>query len=287
MPRHSDETSSTTTTVAAISRDLPTTLEAAADLPGYNVYRPTDLGATGGRLPVVVWANGGCVRHDATWRTLLERWSAAGFFVIAITERPGVEASMADRTTADDQALAIDWAFEADGRDGGPYEGHLDLDRVVAAGNSCGGITSLALAGRDPRVRAVFVLSGSSVGPGAAREQAAAVMDKVKVPVGFAVGGSEDIASSQAMQDFDLLGPGIAGYVASRATGDHPTVSTDTSILGEVGEISVNWIDLALNGSAAARTRLEHNPCATCAPGVWTVRARDLDSLVVPPTPIR
>lgn len=279
MPRQPDD-STTTTTLAAISRDLSTTVEAATDLPGYNVYRPTDLGATGARLPVIVWANGGCVRHDATWRTVLERWAAAGFVVVAITERPGVEATMADRSTADDQARAIDWAFEEDARRGGPYAGHLDLDRVVAAGNSCGGITSLALAGSDPRVRAVFVLSGSSVGPGAAREQAAAVMDKVKVPVGFAVGGPEDIASSQAVQDFDLLGPGIAGFVASRATGDHPTVSTDTSILAEVGEIGVNWIDLVLNGNETARARLEGNPCDACAPGVWTVRAKHLDSLV-------
>ena len=92
-------------------------MEAAADLPGYNVYRPTDLGATGGLLPVVVWANGGCVRHDATWRTLLERWAAAGFLVVAITEPPDREATVEDRTTADDQAKAIDWAVEQNAED--------------------------------------------------------------------------------------------------------------------------------------------------------------------------
>jgi hypothetical protein len=34
---------STTTTSAAITRALPTTMEQAPGLPGYNVYRPTDL----------------------------------------------------------------------------------------------------------------------------------------------------------------------------------------------------------------------------------------------------
>ena len=39
-------------TVAAIDRDLATTVEQVPDLPGYNVYRPADLGATGASLPV-------------------------------------------------------------------------------------------------------------------------------------------------------------------------------------------------------------------------------------------
>ena len=74
-------------------------------------------------------------------------------------------------------------------------------------------------------------------------------MDKVKVPVGFAVGGAEDIASAQAHQDFELLAPGIPGYVASHAMGDHVTVSTDPAILAEVAEIGVNWIDYAVSGN--------------------------------------
>ena len=267
----------TTTAAPAINRDLPTSIEAADELPGYNVYRPTDLGATGGLLPVVVWANGGCVRHDATWRTLLERWAAAGFLVVAITEPPDRDASVKDRTTPDDQAKAIDWAVEQNGKSGGPYAGHLDVDRIVAAGNSCGGITSLALAGTDPRVRAVFVLSGSSVGPTATREQAGAVMDKVKVPVGFAVGGAEDFASAQAHQDFELLAPGIPGYVASHATGDHTAVSTDPAILAEAAEIGVNWIDYAVSGNEATRENLVENPCRACAPDVWTMRDKHLE----------
>jgi dienelactone hydrolase len=264
----------------AVDLVLPTIVEAAPGLVGYNVYRPADIGAPGRALPVVVWANGGCVRHDATWATLLQRWAAAGFFVVAITSLPDREVTIEDRTTADDQARAIDWAVEEHNRAGGRYAGHLDIDRVVAAGNSCGGITSLALAGRDPRVHAVFVLSGSSVGPGAAREQAAAVMVDVKVPVGFVVGGPEDLASPQADQDYELLGDGIAGYVASRAAADHPTVSTDPSILDEVAEISTNWLDLAVHGNADARVNLVDRPCRGCAPGLWSVQTKHLDALV-------
>jgi len=265
--------------VPAIDRSLPITVDTAPDLPGYNIYRPADLDALS-RYPLVAWANGGCVRHDATWRPLLERWAAAGFIVVAITQMPGREVTLEDRTSAADQAMAIDWALAQNARRDGPYRGRFDADRIAAAGNSCGGVTSLALAGTDPRVRTVFVLSGSSVGPAATRDQAAAVIDQVTQPVGFVVGGAEDFAAAQASQDYDLLAKGIPGYLARRATGDHPTVSTDPDILADVAAIGINWLDLVLAGNETARRNLTENPCGSLHSGVWSVEAKNLDSLV-------
>jgi dienelactone hydrolase len=263
----------------AIERSLPIIVDTAPDLPGYNIYRPTDLGAVG-RHPVVAWANGGGVRHDATWRPLLERWAAAGFIVVAITQLPGREVSLEDRTTAADQAKAIDWALAQDTRSGGPYQGRFDVNQIAAAGNSYGGVTSLALAGTDPRVRGVFVLSGSSVGPTATRDQAAAVIDKVTQPVSFVVGGDEDVASAQAGRDYDLLAEGIPAYLARRATGDHVTVSTDPDILVDAAEIGINWFDLVLAGNETARRNLTENACASFKSGTWSAEAKNLDSLV-------
>jgi hypothetical protein len=188
--------------------------------------------------------------------------------------------TLEDRTTAEDQAKAIDWAIEQNAQHGGPYQGRFDIDRMAAAGNSCGGITSLTLAGADSRVRAVFVLSGSSVGPNATRDQAAAVMDKVSQPVGFVVGGPEDIAADQAAQDYDLLAKGVPGYLARRVSGDHPTVSTDPDILSDVAEIGVHWLDLVFFGNELSHRRLIENPCGPPHPDVWRMVAKNLDSLV-------
>ena len=41
-----------------------------------------------------------------------------------------------------------------------PYKDKLDIDKISAGGNSCGGITSLGRASMDPRVKSIFVLSG-------------------------------------------------------------------------------------------------------------------------------
>ncbi len=271
----------TTTTyrVPVVDRELATTSEPAGE-PGLVVYRPADLDAVGGPLPVIAWANGGCVRAEGTWAPLLERWAAAGFVVVALTALPDRPPSLADPTSIDDQAAAIDWAEAQSTTPGSPYEGRLDLDRVVAAGNSCGGITAIGLAGRDDRVAGVFVLSGSSTVPGAPVEQVTEAMAAVHVPVGYVVGApGEDIAYPQATQDLDLLAAGLGGFVASRDEGDHVTISTTPAILDEAADISLLWLDLVLNASPTARDRLTEDPCATCPDGRWNVVARDLDVL--------
>ena len=78
-------TPQTATTLAQplIEQKYETTSEPAG-VPGLAVYRPADLEATDEPLPVIAWANGGCVRHESTWAPLLDRWAASGFVVVAI-----------------------------------------------------------------------------------------------------------------------------------------------------------------------------------------------------------
>lgn len=129
-------------------------------------------------------------------------------------------------------------------------------------------------------MQGVFVLSGSSVGPGASEEDAAAVMDLVSVPVAYVVGGPEDIATDQAHQDYRLLGNGIAGYLAQRAEGDHLEVSTNTGIVDEAAEIGLHWLDLIFHGTATPADALAEHPCPSCDADLWTIGAKHLDSLV-------
>lgn len=269
----------TTAHVAAESRALPTTVEKLPELPGFAIYRPTDLDATGSPMPVIAWGSGGCVRFDSLWQPLLDRWAGAGFIVVAISLPAGVsDPRDAPPFTVDDQAKAIDWAFAAASAPG-PYRGHLDLDRVVAAGNSCGGVTALQLAARDKRVNAVFVLSGSSVLPGSPRSAAAAIMGTIHVPVGYITGGPDDISRPNVAQDYSLVPPGVAAYVAHRSIGDHVTVSTHKDVLIEDAEVSIKWIDFSLYGDATTRERLVTTPCGSCAPGTWSVESKDLDTV--------
>lgn len=261
--------------VAAIDRNYATVTEQVAELPDHNIYRPLDIEHIDQPAPVIVWGNGGCVRFDGVWRTLLEGWARAGFVVITHTIPSNGDDPRINPTTVGDLALMIDWAFAENARINSPYRGQLDLQRVVAAGNSCGGIIATGLASIDSRVKAVFVLSGSS---GFSEETSAAVMGNILVPVGYAVGGDEDIASRFALFDYDALPTSVPAMLAKRFEGDHNTVSTSESILSsEIVEISVNWIDFALYRDANVGQALSQNPCVGCAPGTWEIQAKNFD----------
>jgi dienelactone hydrolase len=262
-------------TTDASAATVPITKETSASLPGYNTYRPADI-KTGAPLPIIVWANGGCVRRDATWTTILERWASEGFFVIAVTSLPDADPAAPGRFTVEEQAAAIEWAIKENATSSSPYANRLDVNRIVAAGNSCGGMTSLALAARDARVKSVYILSGSSLGPNTTKEAARALMSKVSAPVLFVVGGEEDIARKPSHLDYSLLREGIPAMVVSRSTGDHRTVSTDPAIQSDAADIGVNWFKATLQNDQDAIAMLRTRICAKCDPGTWSAQSKHL-----------
>jgi predicted dienelactone hydrolase len=237
-------------------------------------------------LPVVVWANGGCFRSDFTWGPIFERWASAGFVVLSLTDPTGsggagtdifaqLGALLSGQTTASDHRALIDWVVAQN--DSGPYKGLLDLDRIVIAGNSCGGVTAMEAAAQDDRVAAVFVLSGSS-GLGSVNQE---VVHAIHVPVGFIVGGEADVAAPNAIGDYEALEAEVPGMVVRRFEGDHITVSTDPAIAPEIAEISLDWMDLALYGTRQAYDALTSaNVCDHCTPGQWSIMQKDLESLL-------
>jgi hypothetical protein len=260
-------------------RMLETMQEFISEAPTFNITRPTDLKATGDLLPVVVWANGGCLRSDFSWFPLFERWAQAGFVVLSITGTGGPDdlAGMLSSTTKSEHGALIDQAVKAN--QSGPLAGALDLDRIVAAGNSCGGVTALELAAEDKRVAAVFVLSGSSAVGSVNTE----VMNAISVPVGYITGSeSEDVAAPNASDDYDAMQEGIPAMWMQRKSGDHLTVSTDEMILPQDAEIGLHWMDLALYGTKQALDTLTASDkvCATCPAGDWKLKAKHLETLV-------
>ncbi|RLU01977.1 hypothetical protein [Ketobacter sp.] len=242
--------------------------------PWFDVFRPLDLTAvvneSGQLLPVIVWANGGCLRSNFTWQPLFKRWAAQGYVVLAMAEEPGRGAL--GTSNVQDHGALIDWALTQS-----PYADMIDAHRVVAAGNSCGGVTALGLAAVDARVAAVFVLSGSS----AIGSTSESIMQAIDVPVGYVTGGPTDIAGGPARSDFDALPADASAMLVQRVSGGHVTVSTTVAILEEVADIALNWMNLALDGDEASYLELtSETVCATCTPGDWVLIEKNMERLV-------
>jgi len=257
---------------------FPTTQEKVKEAPTFRVTRPMDMKLPGGPLPVVAWANGGCFRSDFSWQPLFDRWAGAGFVVLSLTGTGSDDdlASMLSQTTDKEHAALIDWTVKAN--ESGPYAGMLDLKRIVLAGNSCGGVTSLQVASKDKRAAAVFVLSGSSA-VGSVDKQ---IMSSISIPVGYVTGSQEeDIAAPNAAGDYEAMTAGVPAMLVQRTSGDHVTVSTDAKILPEDAEIALNWMDLALYGTKQAHDTLTSpDVCEHCTKGVWKLKAKHLEQLV-------
>ena len=242
--------------------------------PWFNIYRPADMVAvieeTENLLPVIVWANGGCFRSDFPWQPLFKRWAAEGYVVLALSETPNGGA-LASTTVAHHGAL-INWILNE-----ATYTDLIDSDRVIAAGNSCGGVTGLGLTAIDSRVAGVFVLSGSSaIGSTSKR-----IMEAIDVPVGYVIGASNDIAGGPARSDYQAMLEGVPAMIVSRAKGGHITVSTTTSILEEVADISFHWMDLVLYGNSDSYDELmSDDVCSDCTPGIWSMESKYLDTLL-------
>lgn len=293
----------------AVAQSKNVVREAIPDLPGRYIYRPANFVSMEKPAPVIVWANGGCSRNDQDWKGLYESWAGAGYVVITVSEpgakprpqaefdrirkliaaenagtapprppRPKQEGGItgATKDALEFQAEAFDWAARSNATSGGAYEGKLDVERIAAAGNSCGGVTSLYLAARDPRVKSVYVLSGSSIGPGASQEEVSALLGTVTAPSIWIVGGPEDAARAAAEKDYNGIRAGTPAVLMRRASYDHAQMTFEPPIRRDAAEIGLTWFDATLRGDPKAVELLTTKGCATCQPADWSIWAKNI-----------
>lgn len=120
----------------------------------------------GGRFPVVLFSHGLTTR-PTDYAPMLIRWAQVGFVVAGPTyphtsygaphyDPEDIANQPADASHVLGRLLALDTADD-------PLAGHLDTDRIAAAGHSAGGITTAGLfsAERDDRLRAGIILAGT------------------------------------------------------------------------------------------------------------------------------
>jgi hypothetical protein len=263
---------STGTRPLSSSLKLPTMMDTPGVAPFFHVWRPADLSKVEGKLPIMAWNNGACSRNDMVFKPLFDKWAGGGWVVLSLTSGGG-----SSSTTIADQKGLIDWVVAEADKAGSMLNGKLDLDRIVAGGNSCGGITSLGLAAQDDRVAGIFVLSGSS-GMGGANTM---VTSKIKIPVAYLVGGTEDIARANAEADYEAFAMGIPSMIVKRSSGDHLMISNNADVMKDAADISINWMDLMMFGQQAALDALKQpTVCTGCMSGLWMMTAKNLETLV-------
>lgn len=59
-------------------------IEGDPGLPDHTIYRPENVEAVKGKMPIVSWANGGCSNSSNSYRPFLSEIASHGFLVLAI-----------------------------------------------------------------------------------------------------------------------------------------------------------------------------------------------------------
>ncbi|WP_420812829.1 alpha/beta hydrolase family protein [Micromonospora zingiberis] len=216
-----------------------------------------------GRFPVVLYSHG-LASLPELHAGLTARWAAAGFVVAAPayphTRRGAAHFSRADvRHQPADGWRVIRHLVRLDRRAGEPLAGHLDVQRMAAAGHSAGGFTTSGMftSGRPARLRAGIVIAGGGMAGGFAEPPAPMLFvhgtaDQV---VPLSVGRAAYRRTIGPASFLSLLGQGHGEYLIPGRPGF-------TQVLG----ITTDFLRWTLYGDQQAARRLPthaHPPAIT------------------------
>ena len=201
-------------------------MERRPGLPTHTIYRPADLAAVKGRLPIVAWAEGACANEGNRFRWLLSEIASHGYLVVAIgpigpqdkeiwlqgAPQPAVGGpplKLPPPATHSSQLIdAINWATAENERAGSPFFHRLDPGKIAVMGMSCGGAQAIEESA-DPRVTTSMIWN-SGLFPGETTMGGGKALTKddlklIHAPIAYVSGDQSDVAFVNANDDFERL----------------------------------------------------------------------------------
>ena len=249
-------------------------------LEAHTIFAPQDLSPFGkkNQLPILVWGNGACTNSPWEHYKFLNEIASHGFLVIATGYIPMEEAPYrGPMSTSAQQIESIDWAIAQNADKESPYYGRIDVEHIAAAGMSCGGLQTLDNA-TDPRLTTIMICnSGLFINPGTAvpnmpmppKER----LQEIEVPVIYILGGPEDIAYENGMDDFHRLVK-VPAFAANYPVGHGGTYRQEHG--GEFTVPAVAWLQWQLKGDQEAAKLFRGADCGLAGREGWTVEKNDL-----------
>ncbi len=276
----------------------------------HTVYRPIDLKAVNGKLPIVAFGNGGCSMIGNAFETYLTEIASYGFLIISSGPiqpefppegRPGANGTTLgqppdaivsklspERSKTSYLFEAIDWALAQNKDPKSPYYGRIAADMIAVAGQSCGALEALEAA-VDPRIRtAVIFNSGIMRGmpPVLSMKQpdgktvkivvpgTEETLKKLHTPVIYLIGGEKDIAYKNSESDYQQI-EGIPLFSANLDNVGH-NGSLSKPFGGKMAQAARLWLQWQLKGDKEAAKAFVGPDCALCKDPEWAVKKKNM-----------
>ena len=244
-------------------------------LPDFVVYRPKNINEAvkkEGKLPVLVWANGGCMNSSIHHERLLSEVASHGYIIIAIGKlQMTVEERIHEHTSDDELLKAIDWISRQGNSKVSDYYRNVNLEKIAAGGQSCGGAQTFRIAD-DNRIKTYMIFNagmGDMTMAGASTKSLKNLHGKIV----YIIGGASDVAYANAILDYDRI-DNVPVAFANHTTAGHGGTFAE-KFGGSFASMALDWLDWQFKGKDNAAIFLKNN--LSKYPG-WTMKAKGFDA---------
>ena len=243
----------------------------------HTVFCPQDLSVFNAQkpLPVLVWGNGACANSPWEHMNFLNEIASHGYLVLATGNIPMIdEWYQGPMSRAEQQIESIDWAIAQNADPQSPYYQKIDVKNLCVAGMSCGGLQTLFNCA-DPRIKALMICNsglfkmenaGQAVGgmPMPPKEKLA----EIHTPIIYILGGKEDIAYENGMDDFHRISH-VPAYAANYPVGHGGTYREAHG--GEFTVVALAWLNWQLKNDRQAAAMFQGANPALLQRDKWTL----------------
>lgn len=236
------------------------------------IYKPIDMkvAAKEGKLPVLVWANGGCNDTSLPHERMLNEVASHGYVVIALgSMQQRIDDRPLKKSPNEQMVQAMDWIAKQASKKSSEFHDVVDVEKIAVAGQSCGGAQAL-VASSDARVKTTVMVNsgmGDMEMSGASRES----LSRLHAPILYMPGGEGDVAYGNAVKDYariDHVFVAFANHLTAGHGGDF-----DQPYGGSFARMLTAWLDWQLKGNTDCgdiflKNQLDQFP-------EWTMRSKE------------
>lgn len=221
--------------------------------PGYTIYKPNNLAKQNGKMPVMIFGNGGCSHDSKYYIPMLAEMVRQGYLVMAVSDNPNVQPSDEPHSFAtigkDDCLLdAVNWICEQNVLRGSEFYGKIDVDNIGVSGHSCGGAQALRVS-YDKRIKTT-ILFNSGINDMEMANCTAESAQQLHSPILYLIGGPEDIAYENAKVDFERIN-NVPIAMVNYKVGHGGTYGEPQG--GILGKVALQWMNWQMKGDKSAK----------------------------------
>ncbi|GAB1317080.1 Chlorophyllase [Madurella fahalii] len=216
-------------------------------LPNHTIFAPRDLPPANMTLPFIAWGNGGCATDPSAHKNFLIEVASHGYVIAADGLAGGVAGKSQSMVT--DMRASLDWAAKGGAARYGSTAAAFQNGAVATMGHSCGGLEAMSTAYHDDRVKRIILLN-----IGIFQDEKRYLLQEIKVPVAWFVGGPKDMGYPNAEKDYKLLPTELPAFKASLDTGHGSTFAAPNG--GKAARAVVNYLEWQFRNDTASRARL-------------------------------